>query len=64
MSEKNIIFVGNTGEKDPEIHETLGRKYPSQVKKVWTRNVKSRIKPEQMDRTKISGMMEATIIRE
>ena len=39
MSEKNLIFIGNTGEKDPEISETLGRKYPSQVKKVWIRNV-------------------------
>ena len=31
--------MGNTGEKDPVISEPLGRKYPSQVKKIWIRNV-------------------------
>jgi hypothetical protein len=36
---RTFIFVGDSGEKDPEIYKTLVRKYPSQVKEVWIRNV-------------------------
>ena len=36
---RTFIFVGDSGEKDPEIYKNLVRKYPSQIKDVWIRNV-------------------------
>ena len=36
---RKFIFVGDSGEKDPEVYKELFRKYPSQIEKIWIRNV-------------------------
>jgi hypothetical protein len=42
LPERNFIFVGDSGEKDPEIYRKLGKKYPAQVKGVFIRELPGR----------------------
>ena len=39
---RNFIFVGDSGEKDPEIYRKLGKKYPAQVKGIFIRELPGR----------------------
>jgi hypothetical protein len=36
---RKFILVGDSGEKDPEVYCELFQKYPSQIEKIWIRNV-------------------------
>eukprot|EP00751_Fragilariopsis_kerguelensis_P032705 CAMPEP_0170959916 /NCGR_PEP_ID=MMETSP0735-20130129/36790_1 /TAXON_ID=186038 /ORGANISM="Fragilariopsis kerguelensis, Strain L26-C5" /LENGTH=102 /DNA_ID=CAMNT_0011374531 /DNA_START=550 /DNA_END=855 /DNA_ORIENTATION=+ len=36
---RKFIFIGDSGEKDPEVYSELFAKYPSQIEKIWIRNV-------------------------
>lgn len=36
---RKFIFVGDSGEKDPEVYTELFQKYPDQIEKIWIRNI-------------------------
>lgn len=42
LPERNFIFVGDSGEKDPEIYRKLSKKYPAQVKGIFIRELAGR----------------------
>lgn len=42
LPKRNFIFVGDSGEKDPEIYRKLGKKYPDQVKGIFIRELLGR----------------------
>jgi len=37
--ERKFILVGDSGEKDPEVYAALGKKYPTQIEKIFIRDV-------------------------
>ncbi|MCA9270735.1 MAG: App1 family protein, partial [Planctomycetales bacterium] len=40
--QRRFVLVGDSGEKDPEIYGDMARKFPSQVKRIFIRNVAER----------------------
>lgn len=36
---RKFILIGDSGEKDPEVYSELFAKYPTQIEKIWIRNV-------------------------
>ena len=37
--DRKFIFIGDSGEKDPEVYTKIFQKYPNQVDQIWIRNV-------------------------
>ena len=40
--DRQFVLIGDSGEKDPEIYGTLGRKFPQQVKSIYIRQLPQR----------------------
>jgi phosphatidate phosphatase APP1 len=42
LPNRKFILIGDSGEKDPEIYQKIGRKYPNQVRGIFIRNLAGR----------------------
>ncbi len=55
LPDRKFILIGDSGEKDPEIYQKIGRKYPGQIAGIFIRNLGGR----PMDSERVSRLQRA-----